>query len=817
MVVQVTPNLIQGVSQQHAQQRRDSQCESQFDCINSPLLNCTARPPIEFVALISAADYADAFMHPVKRDGVNYIIGVVSETPFAFNYDDGTEIGFTIGGGPNYLEHNPSLPRDVFRAQTVEDVTIIVNRLKTPTMETATTAAKVNEGFVFVRAGAFNTKYRVKLVSGANVAETEVHTVPSGVGVADEWLAKAQHIADFLVNGQAAGAGVTDKGAAGRAAYSGLDGQSGFSADLYGTLIHVYRADGADFTIETEDGNSDDFLYGFKGFIKAFERLPRRGLDGSLLEVAGEDRTRDDNYYVAFEGGEGTGEWIETVGPSVKTAFDPDTMPHKFTWLTTNDFAYGSNTWSTRVVGDEDTAPDPSFIGTSIRDVFWGNQRLGFLTDRSAVWSKVRYPYTFFPDTVQALLANAPVDIKVVAGKTNKNGVTIPDFVVKVDGATYFWAQGVQFLVGSGGQEGFKADTVQAEETTGYEYTDTCDPIAIGGFLFFASGSGDWSSIRAIQYANGKANGDTDTTAHVPSYIPSGARGFAASDTLRMLFTYADGDKTTLSVYNYLFQENTFAQSAWNKWRIPGGDILRADMDGSVLKIVQQRTEGVAILRCDLTPGAVDAITGAEYRTRLDLMVDQTQVTGLSYNATTQRTTFNLPYAPTDYQTLKVVIAEAGGGYIRGQALTVVQPETVSPGDVAVVVEGNLTGRKFFVGQQIVSERTESEFFVRTENGPIPTERLTINNIQLDVAKTGYTRIEVSTGDQRPDRDYEFFGGGYQSVSVDAVNVSNGKLLAPVGEQSPLTTIRLVNDSHLPSSWQTLAWDVTPVGGKGLK
>lgn len=781
---QIVSNFSQGVSQQAAQQRRDSQCESQFDCFNSPVDGAGARPPTEIVKVFPGKTLTGALFTELERGGTeNYLAGVYNALPFAINLDSGVEGAITGGNGDGYLTAiGGALPRDQFRAQAVEDVTFIASRLLAPAMASTVSATRYPEALVFVRAPAFDAWYRLKLRGPASIDAFVRTKDSSGSGPTE---ARTVEIAEALK--------------------VLIDGVSGYTASTEGSLIYITRPDHADFTIEANDDNGDDFMYAFKGFCSSYSKLPRKGFDGFILEVQGESKTQADNYYVQFQGASSTGSWVEVVGPNVKTTIDKATMPHTLTITGLNTFTYGSQDWSTRIAGDEDTSPDPSFIGRRLRDLFYHKSRLGFLTEGGAVWSKTRFPYTFWADTLQTVLATAPVDVRLVAGG---KGSSFPDLTVAIDEAFFIWAQKVQFRI-SNGQDNFKQESISADPTTAYEYAKGAEPLPVGSSLYFASEVGPYAYLRSVLFQNGRAQGDIDVSAQVNKYLLSGIQGLTASDTLRVLFMYGTGEPSVLNVWNYLYQQQEYVQSAWNKWRLPGGTILWAGVRGNVLRVLQQRAEGVALLKVDLTPKLVDNITGAGYLTRLDMRVDQTQVTSLSFNSGTGNTSFTLPYTPTDttVNDVRVILAEseAGAGKKRGYSYPV-----VSVVGAVVTVKGDLTGLKFYAGQRIVAERTESRFYVRTQQGVAPYDRITVNRFHLELADTGYTRIEVATPNKATRGEvFEARTAGLPGSLTGTPVPATGKLNQPIAERAGEYTMRFVNDSYLPSYWQAGNYDYT--------
>lgn len=786
MPVQQIPNLIQGVSQQAVQQRRDTQCEEQFDCINSIVDGCAARPHFEVVKVWAGRTLTGAFMEAFERSDEYYLVGIYDEAAFAINLDTGVDC--TIGGAdyPNdtgYLDAVVGVdPRDQFRMQAVEDAIFIANRQTQPAMDPSIVSpALVNEALVWVRGA----------VTGASTLDID------GPGGSDITHANTQNTSTGIAT----------------AFEAAVDGVSGFSAERVTSTVRIWRSDNADFSVVTGDGTGDEIVKAYKGFIDGTSKLPAKAFDGMRMEVRGESRTTADNYWLEWVGSTSTGAWRETVAPDTETTIDRETMPHTLRLTAGNTFEWQAESWSTRVAGDDETARDPGFIGSRIRDMFYYKNRLGIVHEGGAVWSKARYPFTFFPDTLQTVLATAPVDVVFGAAQAGKGAVTV-DFPVQIDKTLSFWAQGSQFEV-THGQDNFKQESVGADPSTAYEYAPGAKPLALGKFLYFATEAGPWASLFAVPYQNSQAGMERDVTQHVNSYITSGIRKLTGSTVFGQIFIASDGAPSSLYLWSQLFGDGQFLQSAWNTWRIPGGTILWVGLKGNYLRVLQQRAEGVALLRADLTPRVKDDITGATYLTRLDLRVTQAQVTSLSYDSGTGRTTFTLPYTPTVTGDMKVVLMETVGSEYRGQVFPV-----VSITGAVVVVTGDLSGgKKFVVGQKISAERTESRFMVRNpDKGALPLDRLTVERFGLEVSSSSYTRIEVT----RPNGDtksYEWEGrtAGLPTSVIGTPILANDMIDVPVDGLATERTIRLVNDSFLPSYWQSASYTYTGIGKAGQK
>lgn len=783
MPIQVIPNLVQGVSQQSPQQRRDSQCEAQWDCSNSASDGCIARPCGELQAVYSGKDWEGAFFGEFVYETENYLVGIdAAGNQLGINLNTGAPITMNLASGTTtgYLTAGASLPADKLRAQVAEDNMFVANREVSPAMLSTTSGAKVNEALVFCKASNYFSNYTILLQGPATLTASFItdDTTYNGTSTIIDQLS-------------------TD-----------IDGISGYETEVYGSVMRIWRTDGAAFTINSSDDNGSDFLLTFNGEAESYGKLPAHGFNGMVLKVGGDSKTRADDFYVVWQGTPSAGRWIETVAPSTKTSLDATTMPYAWVRTAPNVFELRKQVWSTRIVGDGiKTAVDPSFIGKSVRDILYHRNRLGLVNRGGATFSKAKFPFTMFPDTVQTILDTAPVDL-VVTGADGK-GTNDLRFAVQAQEQLYLWAQSQQHRI-SHGQEGFSEKTVGSDPSSAYEFSLSVDPLPLGAFLFFTTDVGGYVSLRALQFSAAKLVGDVDMTAHVPSYIAADAAALTASETLRMLFIRSQSQKGYLYLLNYTHDGQQFIQQGINTWRIPGGDILWASVKSNVLRVLQQRPEGVAFLKFNLTLGVKDA--NGQYFTRLDLRQRHDELT-VTFDALTNTSSFVLDYKPTGPDVMVYTSADKVDGFTRGRAFVVTDVT-----DYTVTVSGDLTGYEFFVGQRITAQRDDSEFFVRTDKGSEPNDYLNVNRWSVSLANSCYTRMVVRNP-HLPDKEAVFQGrtlGGPSALTGTPVPTS-GDVTADIGQSAKDARVSLINDTPFPSSWQNAAVDYTSTGWNGLK
>jgi len=793
LLSQPVPNLIQGVSQQAPQQRRDSQCETQFDCVNSPVDGCIPRPGFDLTKFLPGVNFTNCFAYDIFRDfNEHYLVVVSAGAIRVFDLADGTECTVSTPHGLGYLA-TAGAPRDVFLATTVEDYTFILNREVAPAMGSATAPSRPSEALLSFRAGAYATTYKVNVGFGST-NYTYSYTTPDNSVAGNAQYIATNRLADTMFTAMAP-----------------LDAL-GFTRALVGNVIYLARTDGANFAVEAQDGVGGTHFKAAKATVQSFSDLPKAGVDGFTIRVRGDSKTSADDYFVRFNGqGEGGGYWEETIAPSTPISLNPVTMPHQLVNTGYRTFSFQRAPWGARVAGDTSTSQDPSFVGKRIEDIFFDRNRLALLTEGTCVWSKAGNPYVFFPDTVQTILASAPVDIKVRGGR-KRNSAPLR-MAVQAGEATMLWAQKAQFRVTSGADP-FKQDTVEALPATSYEFAERVDPNATGQSLYFATEPGAFCRIRDLFIRDGKPQDDSDVTAHVGRYIPAGVRSLSSLDSLGLLTVFSTGSPSRIYAYNWLVSDNQRVQSAWNTWRLPpSSTILWTTAFRSFVYALVARPDGVALLKCDLSQDRTDNY--GPYLTRLDFRTGESSLLGpITYNAGANTSALVLPHAPVeldaDLGAYVVAVGQSGTNstrsYIRGQSFPI-----LSRSGNTITVQGDCRGLQLYVGFRISAERTESEFYLRSENGAQPVDRLQVSQLVIVHANTAYYRAEVvySNGDVK----HHVFNGSYLGDPgnvTDQVVTANGQFSIPILSDNTGFTVRLINDSFLPSAWQTAEWRYQP-------
>ena len=533
-----------------------------------------------------------------------------------------------------------------------------------------------------------------------------------------------------------------------------------------------------------------------------------------VVEVKGDASNSFDNYYVKFVSS--TGVWEETTEPGIKTTLDADTMPILLIRTADGNFrlsqadgssytisstSYDVPAWGQRVVGDIDSSPNPSFVDTKIKDMFFHRNRLGFLSDENVIMTRSGEFFEFFNETVTDSLDTDIIDLNVSHTK-----VSILKHAVAFDEKLLLFSDQTQFILSGGAS--LTPNNVSVTVTTEYENTAKVKPVGSGSNVFFAFNKGQFTGVREMYVeSDGETNTGEDITANIPKYIPTDMFKFANASNENILVCLSSKANylNHLYVYQWFVSDGKRLQSAWHRWTI--GDatdttILNVDFIGTDLYLVVNRSDGVYLEKIDCAPASVD--DSSTYLTHLDRKLSNADVTE-SYNAGTNQTTVTLPYAID--ATMKLV-GKSGASNKAGRDISI-----VSQTGTNIVVSGDITSFNYFVGEQYEFEYTFSQQYLAlgaTSSSGSRTRvregRLQIRNWTVSFNDTGFFTTSV-TPVGRDESTSTFTGTIVGTGLAGTVNLEDGDFTFAVQSRNENLTIKLKNNSHLPSNFVNAEWE----------
>ena len=528
-----------------------------------------------------------------------------------------------------------------------------------------------------------------------------------------------------------------------------------------------------DFDINVTDDDGGINLKAFKGIAKSFTDLPNQCVDGYRLGVVGDNQKKEDDFYVKYEGGAGSGFWRESTPYNSQNHLDNYTMPHTLRQNSDHSFTFGQGNWNERKAGDDNTNPFPSFVGSKITDIFFHRNRLGILAGENVIFSEASSYFNFFRTTVRTLLDSDPIDVAVSQNEVSelKAAVPIQDNLLLFSDLNQFTLSSDQLLTPA---------EVTIEQSTKYECDLTSTPVGSGTSVFFATRTGDYSGVREfITKDDTELKDALNITSHVPQYINGGIRKLEASPNEDMLLALTSVNKKECYVYKWHDSGQERLQSSWSKWTFKK-DILDIFFTNAVIYFIF----------ADSTMAKMDLTDDHE-----TILLDNKILIGQW-----QPTANNLPH---DYEAGasdgKVCVNIDGlslGAYDHNN-LTTAQQETLNSGQLYI---GDPYTFKYQLSEQV---------FEPVKGDPTQLSRFQLRKISFNYNNTGHFDVTVDSVGRSPVISHftgRVLDNQHNLLDKSAV-IDDGAFQVGVQSQATNTAITITNDSHLPSIFQSAEWE----------
>ena len=402
-------------------------------------------------------------------------------------------------------------------------------------------------------------------------------------------------------------------------------------------------------------------------------KLPSQCKQGYVVQVANDDNTDSDNYYVKFiadNGTQGSGKWEECVRPHnfsdnsdpMTKGLDPANMPHAlvnnrdgtFTFKkldeTTADNDNTDNYWKYREVGDDNTNPFPSFNGKKIQKIFFHRNRLGLIADEQVVMSRPGDYFNFFIVSAITTSDDNPIDITVSDIKP-----AFINHILPVQKGVMMFSDNGQFLLFTE-SDIFSPKTARLKKISSYETDADIQPLDMGTSIMFTSKlSAHTRAFEATVLDDDIPPKILEQTRVVPEFVPKDITTSTNSANLGMV-TFAKTGDNNKKLYHYKYYDSGDRrdQSAWYTWTLSHVMYHMFYTEGCLYTVIKHdsdymlnRHEFVADHESLLRD--IDAGEDGLAR-KLPVCLDNATGVGsgeMNYSTSTGKTTVTLPYTPT--------------------------------------------------------------------------------------------------------------------------------------------------------------------------
>jgi len=672
---------------------------------------------------------------------------------------------------------------DDIEVLTLNDYTFVLNKAKTVAMTANTTDDKPFEAFVVLQVVGTG-HYRI-LLDGT---ERATHNAGTGGDV--------DSILDDLV---------TD--------IDGITfGTTTFNATRVGPGIYI-SADAA-FTIQVVGGPGDTAMTAFQDTVPNVSDLPLQCRNGYKVRVVNSLDVDVDDMYVEFvtDGSAtyGPGTWEESNGWGITYELDPLTLPHQLVRQADGSFAFDPITWEDRIIGDLETNPNPSFVGTTINNLFFYRNRLGFLSNDAVILSKAGDYFNFFATTALSVTDDDPIDINASSVKP----VNLR-FVRPVSVGLVLFSDTEQFIL-STDSDILSPRTSKINGLSSYECDGDVEAAALGTSIAFVSKTPLYSRLYEItRVSTTEPPVMVDQTQYVPELVPSTIDSMIASSALSLVSMGTVGSST---VYQYRFvqQGDQRGANTWYRWDLTG-TLLNQFFDISTYYAVVANGNDVYVQSYDLTQSSDEGFLTLPTGEKTDVCLDLWNVNPYrTYDDDDDTTRIFLPYNEVSGGTFSVVLL---GRYIgASDALTSASVGAVlyptvegTAGAYYVDINGDYRGRDLIVGYTYDMELDLPKFFVTKTEGQSAssdfTSDLIIHRIKVSTGLSGPVKYQINiTG--RPEWSNTIEAVAPYVYDLNNVNLSADAIhTVPIYQRNENLSIKIIGDSPLPVTLLSLNWE----------
>jgi hypothetical protein len=538
-----------------------------------------------------------------------------------------------------------------------------------------------------------------------------------------------------------------------------------------------------DFFIRTEDDLSGEGLGLLYKEVSALTSLPLNCPNNFKVKIIGDAEIDQDDYYVQFRTANGgdwsEGAWQEAVGFNTVQSFDAATMPLTLVNNGLDSFELKEVSWDSRTVGDNDTNPLPSFVGSKINNIGLFKNRLVLLSGDNIIFSEAGHFFNFFRTTTTTLLDSAPIDVSV-----NSKLVTNLKSAVGFQENLILFSESAQFALKGG--DLLTPRTVSVNPITNFDFTAKTDPLPLGSYIYYPFTRGTFTGVREFTVnASTDVYDSVEVTEHVPAYIPSNIIAMAGTTSEDVIALLSADEKGSLYIYNYFWNNNQKVLSAWSKFTFTGEVRGIEFMESSLYAVITHNDE-TNLVEMPLESGLKDA---AGYVTHLDSRVSATVDDGDD--------TITLPYTPED-NSVEVYTTDGLALNCTNSGSTVTLSNPVSA-DTDVWVGIPYTMKYTF---------SEQLFKAKAGNGKSPSNaaKMMIRNGSLYYADTSYFKVKV-TPKFRDTYENVFTPDVVGSSTLGSLSLDSGFYRFPVFTKPQDTTITIENESALPSTFQSAEFE----------
>ena len=536
-------------------------------------------------------------------------------------------------------------------------------------------------------------------------------------------------------------------------------GISASDISIIGIGLHIKRS--STFNASTPVG---ELLNVVASKVNDVGDLPSQCKHGMVVEVVN-SAAEEDNYYVKFFGNndkDGEGTWEECAKPGRKIRLKRSTMPVLLIRTADGNFrlseldgstytisgtTYSVPQWDDALVGDDVTNPEPSFIGKNISKMLFFRNRFAILADEHIVLSRPGDFTNFFAKSAIQLVASDPIDI---AASSEYPAILYDG--IQVNTGLILFSKNQQFMLTTD-SDVFSPTTAKINSLSTYNFNFATNPISLGTTIGFLDNAGKFSRFFEMVQVQREGEPQVIEQSAVVSRLFEKDLKLISNSRENSVIFFSEEGTNTLYGYRYFDQVTERKLAAWFRWTLTGTIQYHCMQDDNLYVVVRNNSKDQLLkyaIKMDSNTFAL-----AENRVHLDHLME---VSGWSYNATTDKSTKAKPIGLESTNQLAAYDVDAGNNLGRYGLITI--------NGSNLELDGNWSGETFLIGYQYTMEvKLPTIYYVIKEGqnyrsdtrsntiihrvklgfGPLGLYETTLSRI----GRTDYTEVfEVSSANQ---------------------------------------------------------------------
>ena len=833
-VTQQIPNFLGGVSRQTDDKKLPNQLT---ECVNGypdPTFGLLKRPGMKHTNVLKKAnntpftktELADAAWFFIDRATAGSYIGAIKGTNlYVWTAAEGTFCTVT-NTGTGYLT---GTKQDDYHFRSIQDTTIIANKTVTTAMQAAGTFVAKSQGALKLKSVTNGDVHKVKIKGTSNGTEhTATATVQSSATFTT--FLTGTHASHDLLG--AVKALLEARQTANDAEFSGKWYLNSFANSLTirrttesnAVVVDAEPGSGVTykfFEISALGGISNNAIEAFQDDVTNISEVPLESFQDHNVKILNSD-TEDDDYYVKFvaaNGVGGKGYWQETVARDVSPGLNTATMPHELANTGATTFTFGPITYKNRLTGDDNTNPQPSFVGKKISSTFFYSNRFGVLSEDNVIFSVANDNYNFFAKSALTQIDSDPIDLNV----SSVRPVTLSDVLPSPQGLLLF-SERQQFQVYATDASILTPTSAVIRSLANYEMATNVQPVDIGTTTAFVSRVPGYSKLFTMSLRDVEQTPIVvDISKAVLEWIPDTVDALTTSPPNSVVMMV---DRDTKYLYLYRFYNNGKEDlfQAWVKWELPGTIQTARIINDAVTIVSQQEDEyTLGFIELDELPSGDILSTSSSFTGNVPLdmatrpVKPHASVDAVVYDSTNDITKVYVPYTPIDdkdaVMLLTVPTADNGTNAEidsdQGYWAKVIERIEPSTNYHYFEVKGKFTDYAdgIVVGYGYDLEVTLPKFYLQREAGADYTASLTIARVKLSAGRSGAIRFKLKPTGSNEWKNVEHTAEGDIYNGDTNPVVQERVFTLPIHQRNTNFELKVTSDFPYPVSLVSMLWE----------